>query len=125
MKKPNFFFAFILLLLLVIGCENQADQQTVQDPEPLRRIVSPYDSGYVWLHRYSSSLEEHYQDSLDYYYNKSIAENDHEMVAIYLIAHGTVLDNAMEYDSLYARKHFGNESMETKPMHPYTNYVTT
>jgi len=104
MKKPNFLFAFILLLLLVIGCENQADQQTVQDPEPQGESFRHTIPGYVWLHRYSSSLEEHYQDSLDYYYNKSIAENDHEMVAIYLIAHGTVLDNAMEYDSLfYAR----------------------
>lgn len=104
MKKPNFFFAIILLLLLVIGCENQPEQQSFNESEPQGESYRHTIPGYLWLHRYANSLEENYQDSLDYYFNKSIAENDHDMVAIYLIAQGTVLDSAMEYDSLfYAR----------------------
>lgn len=104
MKKPNFLFAFIVLLLLILGCENQAEQETIQEPELQGESYRHTIPGYNWLHRYSNYSDEKYQDSLNFYYNKSLSENNNEMVAIYLIAQGNVLDRAMEFDSLfYAR----------------------
>ena len=101
MKNLSKLFVAIGCYLLASSCGNPSDQKLSMEPEKDPNSYRENLPGYDWLNTSANFNNDAYKDSIYYYFNQGLQEKNYENAAVYLLSYSYVLENNMEFDSIF------------------------